>query len=62
MLKIYFEEIFRYKTSNQIAHIKKILMAVNIHIAASSLTNAGFALATAASVGVGLNLSLESAR
>jgi hypothetical protein len=26
---------------------KRILMAVNIHIAASSLTNAGFALATA---------------
>lgn len=59
MLRIYFEEIFRYKTSVQIAHIKKMLMAVNIHIAASSLTNAGFALATAASVGIGMNLSLE---
>lgn len=59
MLKIYFEEIFRYKTSDQIEHIKQMLMAVNIHIAASSLTNTGFALAAAASVVVGMNLSLE---
>ncbi|GAA3603781.1 hypothetical protein GCM10023078_34170 [Gibbsiella greigii] len=59
MLKIYFEEIFRYKTSDQIEHIKQMLMAVNIHIAASSLTNTGFALAAAAFVAVGMNLSLE---
>ena len=34
-------------------------MAVNIHIAASSLTNIGFAFAAAASVAAGLNLNLE---
>lgn len=59
MLKVYFEEIFRYKTSDQIEHIKQMLIAVNVHIAASSLTNTGFALAAAASVAVGMNLSLE---
>lgn len=59
MLKIYFEEIFKHKTSEQLEHIKQMLMAVNIHIAASSLTNAGFALATASSVAAGMNLSLE---
>lgn len=59
MLNIYFEEIFRHKTSEQLEHIKKLLMAVNIHIAASSLTNVGFALATASFVAAGMNLSLE---
>ena len=59
MLKIYFEEIFKYKTADQIEHIKKMLMAVNVHIAASALTNAGFALAVAASVAMGLNVSLD---
>ncbi|MDU6924254.1 hypothetical protein [Franconibacter helveticus] len=59
MLKTYFEEIFKYRTSEQLEHIKKMLMAVNIHIAASSLTNAGFALATATFVAAGMNLSLE---
>ncbi|MDU3717929.1 MAG: hypothetical protein E7G14_21580, partial [Klebsiella michiganensis] len=56
---IYFEEVFRYKTSDQLEHIKQLLMAVNIHIAASSLTNTGFALATASFVAAGMNLSLE---
>ena len=59
MLKIYFEDLFRYKTSDQIEHIKQMLMAVNVHIAASSLTNTGFALATASAVAIGMNLSLE---
>lgn len=59
MLKIYFEEIFKYKTHDQIERIKQMLMAVNIHIAASYLTGSGFALATAASVSVGLNLNLD---
>lgn len=59
MLKIYFEEIFKYKTSEQLERIKQMLMAVNIHIAASSLTNMGFALATASFVAAGMNLSLE---
>jgi len=59
MLKIYFEEVFKYKTSDQLEHIKKLLMAVNVHIAASSLTQAGFALATATAVATGLNMSLN---
>lgn len=59
MLRIYFEELFRYKTSYQLEHIKQLLMATNIHIAASSLTNTGFAFATALFVAAGMNLSLE---
>lgn len=47
MLRIYFEEIFKYKTNAQLEHIKKALMAVNVHIAASTLTGAGYALAVA---------------
>lgn len=59
ILRIYFEEIFKYKTSDQLEQIKQWLMAVNVHIAASSLTNAGFTLATASTVRIGLNISLE---
>lgn len=55
MLKIYFEEIFKHKTTEQLEHIKRILMAVNIHIAADSLTKSGFVLATATCVSVGMN-------
>ncbi|PCP34678.1 hypothetical protein CQA07_27055, partial [Klebsiella pneumoniae] len=47
------------KLSEELERIKRILMAVNIHIAASSLTNAGFALATASFVATGINLNLE---
>ncbi|WP_252145513.1 hypothetical protein [Yokenella regensburgei] len=59
MVRIYFEEIFKHKTSEQLERIKELLMAVNVHIAASSLTKAGFAIATATSVCVGMNLNLE---
>lgn len=59
MLKIYFSELFKYKTSAQIEHIKKMLMAVNVHIAASSLTSSGVALATASAIAIGMNLSLD---
>ncbi len=59
MLKLYFEKIFKDKASEELDRIKRILMAVNIHIAASSLTNAGFALATASFVATGINLNLE---
>lgn len=59
MLKIYFETLFRYKTSDQLEHIKKILMAVNINIAVSSLSKLGFSLAVAGYVSVGTNLSIE---
>lgn len=59
MFKIYFEEIFKDKTTEQLERIKQMLMAVNIHIAASSLTNVGFALETASFVAAGMNLNLE---
>lgn len=59
MLRIYFEEILKYKTNAQLEHIKKALMGVNIHIAASTLTGAGYALAVATSVRIGLNLSVQ---
>lgn len=59
MLRIYFEEIFKYKTNAQLEHIKKALMAVNVHIAASTLTGAGYALAVATSIRIGLNLSMQ---
>lgn len=59
MLRVYFEEVFKYKTNAQLEHIKKALMAVNVHIAASTLTGAGYALAVATSVRIGLNLSMQ---
>jgi hypothetical protein len=59
MLKVYFEGIFKNKTSSQLEYIKKMLMAANVHIAASSLTNVGFAFAAASTVAVGMNLNLE---
>ena len=59
MLKIYFGIIFKYKTSEQIENIKRMLMAVNIHIAAGALTSAGFALTTASCVAAGMKLRFE---
>lgn len=59
MLKVYFDEIFKHKKSEQLEVIKQKLMAANIHIAASSLSRVGFSLATATSVAVGMNLRLE---
>lgn len=59
ILKIYFEEVFRHKTSEQLENIKQMLMVVNIHIAANSLTKAGFVFATATSVSTGMKISLD---
>ncbi|MDW8844983.1 hypothetical protein SD961_03590 [Erwinia sp. MMLR14_017] len=59
MLRVYFEEILKYKSNAQLEYIKKALMAVNVHIAASTLTGAGYALAGATSVRIGLNLSMQ---
>jgi hypothetical protein len=59
MLKVYFEELLKYKTAQQLEYIKKKLVTLNVHIAASSLTNAGFAMAAASAVRMGLNLSME---
>lgn len=57
MLKIYFSELLRYKTSQQLEYIKQWLMAANIHIAASSLTNAGFVTAAASVIRMSFNPS-----
>lgn len=59
MLRVYFDETFKYKTNAQLEHIKKALMAVNVHIAACTLTGAGYALSVATSVRSGLNLSMQ---
>lgn len=59
MFEIYFQDIFRHKTNEQLEHIKTLLMNVNIHIASSSLTAAGFALATASAAAAGMNFNLE---
>jgi len=59
MLKIYFEGIFKDKTHDQIERVKQMLMAANVHIAASSLTSAGFALAVASAVAMGLTLNID---
>ncbi|WP_267371518.1 MULTISPECIES: hypothetical protein [unclassified Pantoea] len=59
MLEIYFESIFRLRNNSRIDHIKKSLTAVNIHIAASNLTQHGFALAVTAFVAAGMKLSID---
>lgn len=59
MLKVYFDEVLKHKTNDQLEHIKQWLMEANVHIAASSLTKAGFAMAVASSVRIGLNVSME---
>lgn len=59
MLRVYFQEIFRYKTNDQLQHIKALLMNVNIHIASISLTVTGFALATASAAAAGMNMNIE---
>ena len=59
MLRIYFEESIPIQNVRSTRAHQTTVMAVNIHIAASSLTNTGFALATASFVAAGMNLSLE---
>lgn len=59
MLKIYFEGVLKHKTASQLESIKKMLMKVNIHIAASFLTSAGFSLATATAVSISMNVSMN---
>lgn len=59
ILKVYFEEIFKHRTSEQLERIKHMLMAANVHKAASSLSRVGFTLATATSVAMGLGLRHE---
>ncbi len=59
MVKVYFDEIFKSKTTQQLEKIKKILMTVNIHIAASTLTQQGFSLGGASAVAVSTNVSFS---
>lgn len=59
MLKIYFDGLFRFKTDHQLEWIKKSLMAINIHIAASHLTQHGFSSAVTAAVAVGMKVNLD---
>ncbi|WP_205956569.1 hypothetical protein [Pantoea stewartii] len=50
---------FKNKINSQLQYIKTSLMAVNVHVAASYLTNTGFALATASAAATGINLNLQ---
>ena len=59
LLSLYFDEIFRHRTASQLAWIKRSLMALNIHIPASHLTQHGFALAVTATIAAGVNASLN---
>lgn len=58
ILTIYFNVIFKHKKSSQLQKIKKLLMKVNVHIAASYLTSDSFAVAVATAVSMGLNLNI----
>jgi len=49
---------FKNKINSKLQYIETALMAVNVHVAASYLTNTGFALATA-SAATGMNLNLQ---
>ncbi|WHT00199.1 MAG: hypothetical protein LZT29_03256 [Pantoea stewartii] len=49
---------FKNKINSKLQYIETSLMAVNVHVAASYLTNTGFALATA-SAATGMNLNLQ---
>lgn len=59
MLRIYFEEVFKRRSNEQLEHIKKMLMGLSVHIAASTLTSDGFAYAVATSVRIGFHLSVQ---
>lgn len=59
MLIIYFKELIRHKSPRQLEKIKKGLMAVNIYIAASSLTSAVFAFGIANAIVLGTKLSVD---
>ncbi|NIF33745.1 hypothetical protein F3J29_16575 [Enterobacter sp. Cy-643] len=59
MLKIYFSELFKFKTSAQLKYIQKKLMAVNVHVATGAFIKSGFALAIASSVAIKMRLSFN---
>lgn len=59
MLLIYFEEVFKRRTNEQLVHIAKVLVGLSVHIVAGNLTRHGFAYAVATSVRIGFNLSVR---
>ncbi|NIF59905.1 hypothetical protein F3J27_16710 [Enterobacter sp. Ap-916] len=59
MLEIYFAEIFKFKTSEQLQYIQKKLMAVNVHVATGAFIKNGLALAIARSVAIRMRLSFN---
>lgn len=59
MLNLYFTDLIKYKTYQQIEVIKKGLMAVNVYIAASALTKAAFSFGIASAVVLGTQLSVD---
>ncbi|EKN4699670.1 hypothetical protein JE939_002842 [Yersinia ruckeri] len=62
MVKIYIELLLNHKTSQQLEYIKHLLMRANVHIAASTLTNQGFALGITMTVCVGMNVRVPIGR
>ena len=59
MLILYFTELLKYKTYQQIEVIKKGLMAVNVYVSASSLTSAVFTFGIANAIVLGTKLSVD---
>lgn len=62
MVKIYIELLLNRQTSQQLEYIKYLLMRANVHIAASSLTNQGFALGVTMTICVGMNVRMPIGR
>lgn len=54
MLEIYFDELFKFKTSAQLKYIQKKLMAVNVRISTNTFTSHGLALMVASTVAFGM--------
>ncbi|EJF31066.1 MULTISPECIES: hypothetical protein [Enterobacteriaceae] len=54
MLEIYFVNLIKFRTSEQLQYIQKKLMAVNARIASNTLTSHGLALMVASTVAFGM--------
>ncbi|WP_029685670.1 hypothetical protein [Tatumella saanichensis] len=59
MLIIYIKELIKNKSPRQLEKIKKGLMAVNVYIAATTLTKAAFAFGIANAIVLGTKLSVD---
>lgn len=62
MLEVYFEVVFKGRDIRQLQNIKRMLMQLNIHIAASTLTSRTFALGVAMALSMSLHVSLPFSR